>query len=434
MSLSMGNISWKYNRDAYISEIKVLARKLPVLLLLLITGCSDQPGNQSLQGPAEETAIEHAKKHFDKNYVCPMHPDIVRDSEGSCPICGMDLVEKQKPRRKESSSVVELDSRVVQKLGIKTESVQKSRLWKYIRTVGYVTYDDNRVTTIYAPADGWIENLAVRREGLAVEKGQLLLELYAPEFLSVQKDFIAQQKKDHSGTLKKYGQRQESVEARDQLRYMGISDSLANEIARSGKPRHRIPVYTHQFGNVISLDVRKHEYVFEAEPMMTIADLSSVWIEANVYEHQLEWVKRKQSVVVTVPALPGKKWRGIVSYIFPELDPTTRSLKVRLRVPNYDSQLKPNMYAQVEILGGAGDEVINVSRQSVIVTGERESVIIDTGDGKFQPVDVVTGMRSKGRVEIIKGLDVGDKVVTSGQFLIDSEANLQASFERLGSE
>lgn len=406
-------------------------KRIVIIASCLLPACSDS--SLELSNPANKTAVEHAVAHVNPKYVCPMHPDIVRESEASCPICGMDLVAQKQKRNKEQSVSVNLTADVIQKLGVKTEMVKKGRLWKYIKTVGYVTYDEQRVKTIEAPADGWVENLGVRRAGLQVKKGQLLMELYAPEFLKVQKEFIAAQKKDKSGTLKKYGQRQESVGSRDELRYMGISDSLANEIARTGKARHRIPIYTKQHGNIIRHQVHKHQYVWEGEPMFTIADLSSVWIEANVYEHQLDWVARKQSAEVTVQALPGKKWQGLVTYIYPELDPQTRSLKVRIRVSNYDSQLKPNMFAKVEILGGEKAKVLKVSRQAVIVTGERESVILDKGNGQFQPVDVVTGMRSRGQVEILSGLAEGDTVVVSGQFLIDSEANLQSSFNRLNS-
>lgn len=420
------------NKDVRAVIKNSLLKSLVVIVYGLLIACgnaTDGPENSE-----DKTAVEHAAEHLTPSYVCPMHPEIVRDAEASCPICGMDLVLKKTKSALKDSPSVNLSADVIQKLGVKTETVTRGRLWKYIKTVGYVTYDERRVKTIEAPADGWVENLGVRRAGLQVKKGQLLMELYAPEFLKVQKEFIDAQKKDKSGTLKKYGQRQESIDSRDQLRYMGVSDSLANEIARTGRVHHRIPVYTKQHGNIIRHNVHKHQYVWEGEPMFTIADLSSVWIEANVYEHQLSWITRKQAAVVTVQSLPGKKWKGMVTYIFPELDEKTRSLRVRIRVPNYDSLLKPNMFAKVEILGGAKQDVLKVSRQAVIVTGERESVILDKGNGQFQPVDVVTGMRSRGQVEILSGLSEGDKVVVSGQFLIDSEANLQSSFGRMNSE
>lgn len=415
------------NRD--VLALNSLKRTSLFFLSLLLMACSESP--DSTLPVTTESTVEHAKKHQQAKYICPMHPQIVKSAEASCPICGMSLVKQKITRNKENSILVELTPAVIQKLGVKTEAVKKGRLWKHIKTVGYVIYDEKRIKEITAPTNGWVENLSVRRAGLQVKKGQLLMELYSPEFLVAQKHFIAAQKKDKSGVLKKYSQRQESVVARDQLRYMGIADSLINEIARTGKVHHRIPIYTNQHGNIIRHNVHKRQYVWEGEPMFTIADLSSVWVEANVYEHQLEWVKRNQTVDVTVQALPGKKWRGMVTYIFPELDPKTRTLRVRIRVRNYDSELKPNMFAKVEILGGAKTDVLSVSRQAVIKTGERESVILDKGNGQFQPVDVTIGMYSQGKIEILSGLEEGDKVVVSGQFLIDSEANLQSSYERM---
>ncbi|MDH5394370.1 MAG: efflux RND transporter periplasmic adaptor subunit [Gammaproteobacteria bacterium] len=411
-------------RNREVSALESL-KPLTLLFILLLPACTD-----STETAATDAASQHAIKHLQQKYVCPMHPKIVREQEASCPICGMDLVKKKAKQSNKERPVLELGAEVVQKLGVKSERVEKGRLFKYIKTVGYVSYDEKRLSTIVAQADGWVENLGIRRAGLEVRKGQLLMELYSPDFLKVQKQFIQLQKKDKSGVLKKYDQRQESTELRDELRYMGVADSLVNEIARTGKPRHRIPVYATQHGNVIRHNVSKRQYVSEGYAMFTIADLSSVWIEANVYEHQLSWIKRKQNAEVSVQALPGKRWKGIVTYIFPELDARTRTLKVRIRVPNYDSQLKPNMFAQVEIFGGAKQQVLNISRQALIVTGSRESVILDLGNGRFKPVDVVSGMKSGGKVEILSGLKEADRVVTSGQFLIDSEANLQSSFER----
>ena len=168
--------------------------------------------------------------------------------------------------------------------------------------------------------------------------------------------------------------------------------------------------------------------------MLVIADLSTVWIEANVYEHQLEWIKRNLSAEIEVKALPGQRFTGHISYIYPELDPKTRTLRVRLLVPNPDQLLKPNMFAEVRIFGGPKKDLLKIPREALIVTGERESVVMDLGNGKYQPVDVVAGMHSNDEVEIISGLKENDRIVSSGQFLIDSEANLQASFSRMNSE
>jgi membrane fusion protein, copper/silver efflux system len=293
-----------------------------------------------------------------------------------------------------------------------------------------VSYDEDRVSDIEMSTDGWIENMAVRVVGLKVKKGQLLFELYSPEFLKAEKDFIAAQKKDQSGINARYSQRQESVDARDHLRYLQASESLINEIARKGKPYFRIPIYAPEQGTIIDFNIYKHKYVYAYDKLLTIADTSTVWVEARVYEHQLDWLHLGMKADVVVKALPGTVYKGEVNYIYPELDPKTRSLRVRLRVPNKDGRLKPNMFAYVRIYGGPKKNILKIPREALIVTGERESVILDRGHGSFQPVDVVSGMRSENEVEILSGLKQGESIVSSGQFMIDSEANLQASFNR----
>lgn len=406
-----------------------------LFVLLFLTSCSEDPSTEAGTNSAgNESAITHSKKHLNARYVCPMHPKIVKNAAGSCPICGMNLVKKKIVLSADVYPEIKLTPNVIQKLGVRTTKVKKGDLWKFIKTVGYVTYNERRVKTISVGTDGWVENLSMRRAGMKVKKGQLLLELYSPEFLHAQKEFIKAQKKDKSSILKKYGERQESVGPREQLRYIHVSESLMNQIARRGKPLFRLPIYSPIHGTVVELNINKHKYVEEDDPMMVIADLSTVWVEANVYEHQLEWIKPFLDTEIEVKALPGKRFKGQVSYIYPKLDPKTRTLKVRLLIPNPDGLLKPNMFAEVRIFAGPKKNILTLPREALIVTGERESVVLDLGNGKYRPVDVVSGMQSRGEVEILSGLKQGDKIVTSGQFLIDSEANLQASFSRLNSE
>lgn len=417
--------------------------KLPIFQLFIILGflsaCSEetQQKPESLQSDhtKRETAVEHAVKHLDTHYVCPMHPRIIKDKPGeTCPICGMDLVEKKMDFSAGAYPVIKLTPDVVQKMGVRTTTVEKGQLWKFIKTVGYVSYNERRVKTVSVRTDGWVENLSVHRVGLPVKKGQLLLELYSPEFLQVQKDFIAAQKKDKSGILRKYGERKESVAPRDHLRYMDVPESMMNEIARKKKARYRLPIYAPVHGTIVRHNIHKHMYVYNSFPMFIIADLSTVWIEAKVYEHQLDWIKRNLTAGIEVKALPGKRFKGHITYIYPELDPKTRTLRVRLLVPNQDELLKPNMFAEVKIFGGPKKDLLKIPREALIVTGERESVVMDLGNGQYQPVDVVSGMHSHNEVEILSGLKENDHIVSSGQFLIDSEANLQASFSRLNSQ
>lgn len=404
---------------------------LAVSAILLLSACKKSSDVPPVPADKQQAHLEHIDNHLQGHFVCPMHPRIVRDHPGFCPICGMSLVKKEANQSDEAYPKVKLSSSVLQEMGVRTTQVTRGDLWKFIKTVGYVSYDEDRVSNIEMRTDGWVENMAVRVVGLKVKKGQLLFELYSPEFLKAEKTFIEAQKKDKSGINAKYSQRQESVDARDHLRYLQVSESIINEIARTGRPYFRIPVYATEQGTITDYNIYQHKYVYAYDKLLTIADTSTVWVEARVYEHQLDWLHLGMKADVVVKALPGTVYKGEVNYIYPELDAQTRSLRVRLRVPNSDGRLKPNMFAYVKIYGGPKKNILKIPREALIVTGERESVILDRGHGSFQPVDVVSGMRSENEVEILSGLEQNDSVVTSGQFMIDSEANLQASFNRL---
>ena len=428
MSTNEINILIAHGR-AYIQPLRKLLRVLWIMPLLV--ACHQQAPTATETSSPAETALAHADKHLDSRYVCPMHPKIIKQEAANCPICGMALVEKKIDLTMETHPVVTLSSTVTQNMGVRTGQVARGELWKYISTVGQVTYNEDRINTIKMHVKGWIENVAVRVNGMRVKKGQLLFEVYSPEFNQAQKDFLAAQKKDQSSINKHYSQRKESNEARERLRFMQVSDSMINSIARRGKPYFRIPVYAKQLGTVVMHNASAGKYVYPYEELMTIVDTTTVWVDAKVYSHQLEWLSLGLKAQIEVDALPGRVFKGEVNFIYPELEPASRTLRVRLRIPNPDELLKPNMFAYVSIYGGPKKNVLKIPREALIATGERESVVLDLGDGKFQPVDVVSGMQSQGEVEILSGLKDGDKIVLSGQFLIDSESNLQASFNRL---
>ncbi|WPL19684.1 Cation efflux system protein CusB precursor [Thiorhodovibrio winogradskyi] len=391
-------------------------------------GQRDPVPSEPLAEAADDHLIEHAKKHLDPKYVCPMHPRIIRDEPGTCPICGMDLVEKwldpmTSPNRSKHPEV-SLASAVVQTLGVRTAPAERGTLWRYIRTLGRVSHDETRLAHIHPRTPGWIEALDLRAEGEPVKKGQTLAELYAPEILSAQVDFLLS--RDGGGE-----RRVSADKARNLLRLLAVPDDIIAVIEREGAPRNRVPIRAPMDGIVTQIAAREGMYVTEATEMFSIADLSRVWVLVDIYEHQIDWLKPGAAAEMRVPARPGRSWEGKVDYLYPELDPTTRTLRVRLVFDNPDLSLKPNMFADIEIFGGPKRDVLKIPAEALILTGEREAVVLALGDGRFQPVDVVTGMQRAGEVEILSGLEAGDRVVTSGQFLIDSESNLQASFQRL---
>ena len=410
---------------------KPFALVLVLLLTAALSGCQQEGASaaepsEPLAAAADDTAMEHAKKHLDPNYVCPMHPQIVKDEPGTCPICGMDLVEKMMDPMAGKYPEVALSPAVVQTLGVRTARAERGTLWRYIETVGRIEFDETRLVHVHPRAEGWIESLALRAEGEPVEAGQRLAEFYAPKILNAQVDFLLAQ--DRSAADRR---RVNADKARNILRLLEVPDDIIGEIERTGEPRNRIPVRAPMDGVVTQITARDGMYVTESSEMFTIADLSRVWVMVDVYEHQIDWLAEGLTAEMTVPARPGRTWEGEVDYLYPELDPRTRTLRVRLVFDNPDRVLKPNMFAKVAIYGGPKRDVLKIPDEALIVTGERESVVTVLGGGRFQPVDVVTGMQRGGEVEILSGLNEGDEIVVSGQFLIDSESNLQASFRRM---
>jgi len=403
----------------------------PSLLLLaaLFGGCEAPTAipTETRDQVQDDTALEHALKHLDAKYVCPMHPQIVRNEPGNCPICGMDLVKKQiDDAGADERPAVAVSGEIIQSMGVRTAQVERGTLWKFIRTVGRVDYDETRLVHVHPRANGWMEQLKVRAVGDHVSEGEILGQLYSPDILSAQVDFLI--------ALKQYGKQASRVKvdkARNLLRLLDVPEYVIEQIEKKGETRNTVPVLAPMQGVVTDLGMREGMYVSPQSIMVTIADLERVWVMVDVFENQLDWLKPGLQAEIRLPALPGKVWNGEVDFIYPELDVRTRSLKVRLSFPNPDALLRPNMFAEVVIYGGAKKNALSIPREALIVTGERKSVVKALGEGRFQPIDVVTGMQRSGRVEILSGLEQDDEIVVSGQFLIDSESSLKASFLRM---
>lgn len=417
----------------------------------------------------QETAVEHALKHLNPRYVCPMHPQIVRDAPGDCPICGMTLVpvenkptpeqasrekkvlywvapmdptyrrdrpgkspmgmdlvpvyeEGPTPGSVEDATVVTVGPEVVNNLGVRTVAARRGTLGRRIETVGYVDFDETRISHVHTRTEGWIERLLVRSEGERVSKGQLLFELYSPTLVNAQEEMVQALASQNDGLIRA---------SRERLRALGVPEDQIRQLGRTRRVDQVVRTYAEQDGVIRVLNVREGMYVTPATEVMSLADLSSVWLLAEVFERQTEWVKVGAPAEIRLTYLPGRTWRGQVEYVYPDLDPKTRTLKARLRFDNPDQVLKPNMYADVVIYGQQREDVLTVPREAIIRTGEGDRVVLALGQGRFRPVPVVVGIESGDSVEVREGLHEGDRVVISGQFLIDSESSLQASFLRM---
>jgi Cu(I)/Ag(I) efflux system membrane fusion protein len=336
---------------------------------------------------------------------------------------GMDLVPVYADAVDNQPGVVKIDPTVINNLGVRTVTAQESVLARRIETVGYVTFDEDTVQHVHTRVDGWIEKLVTKASGDPVEQGQLLFELYSPTLVNAQEEFLTATRSGNQALLKA---------SRDRLEALGVSRSEIARLERERTVNRRVRVYAESDGVIANLGVREGIYITPASEVMSIAELDRVWVIAEVFESQSSWVERGQPASVELDYLPGKILEGTVDYVYPELDSKTRTLKVRLRFENSGELLRPNMFASVEIEAQGFGRVVHVPREAVIRGGSMDRVVVDLGDGRFKSQPVRLGIESGDRIAIRSGLRAGETIVVSGQFLIDSESNIESALARMG--
>lgn len=353
-------------------------------------------------------------------WVAPMDASFKSDKPGKSPM-GMDMVAVY-ANDAGFGDVVTISSTVENNLGVRTETAKVRPLWRRIEATGYVGFDETRITHINIRTQGWISKLLVHAEGERVVKNDLLFELYSPELVNAQKEYLQASRR---------GNERLQSGAVEKLRALGMIRTEIQALARTGKISENIRVVAPRNGVISFLGVREGMYLQPNTKIMSLADLSSVWLQAEVFESQAEWVAAGQAAEARLDYTPGKVFSGQVDYVYPILDPKTRTLRVRLRFDNPGERLKPNMYARVSIYGKLHPNALSIPREALIRAPARDRVVLSLGDGKFRVHEVMTGMESGEWVEIIAGITAGDEVVTSAQFLLDSEASLMGSIRRL---
>ena len=401
-----------------------------LLLSIVVAACSrDQPG-ESIGAAAGDTPAEHAIKHANPKYRCPMHPQIVRDEPGQCPICGMNLVEFEPPPAEASAPAaapgqagreVRISPAVINNLGVRTEPVTRGSAQRGTQTVGYVQFDERRVQQVRPRAEGWVEGLSVRAMGETVRKGELLFTLYSPMLESAQQEYL---------DALEIGNEDLIAASRDRLRALGLGGTVA-QIGKTGRTTGRVPFHAPISGVVTELEAREGAMLSPDMIAMTITELGSLWVMAEVPESQAGWVRPGTHAMVRFPSLPGETLHGSVDYVYPELNMETRTLRARITLGSPPAGVKPNMLANVELVGAGGDETLSIPRSALIRGGTQDRVVVALGEGRFASRRVVAGAESAGRIAIVEGLREGELVVTAAQFLLDSEANIDAGLGRL---
>ncbi len=323
-----------------------------------------------------------------------------------------------------------------QLIGVKTDVVQDRTLETVIRTVGMVTYDERRIRQINLRISGWITQLFVDYTGKSVSKGDPLFALYSPDLISTQEEYLlARQTLDRvkaSSTVHIQRATQAQVEsARNRLLFWNLTEEQIAELERRGRPQVNTMIYSTVDGVVTKKMALQGMYVTPETNLYEITDLSTVWIYADIYEYEIPWVRVGQEAAVTLTSYPGEVFHGRVVYLYPYLNTETRTVKIRIELPNPDGKLKPGMYGNVEIRGKAGKKLA-VPQEAVLDSGTRKLVFVDRGQGMYEPREVKLGNKVSNLYPILSGLTLGEKVVTSATFLIDSESKLMAATSMMG--
>jgi membrane fusion protein, copper/silver efflux system len=454
------------------------SRKTMAIILiggLAVTGLSG--AFISCQKPRNESQVSSQKQI----YQCPMHPNYLSDKPGTCPICGMTLVpvkERQhqpaktgdrkilyyrdamnpshtsdKPGKAPDgmdlvpvyegeaggeADEVKIDPTTVQNMGVTTETVTARNLKKEIRVSGTIDLNETSITMINTKIMGWVEKLFIDYTGQKVKKGQPLLTIYSPDLVSAQEEYlqaIHYLKRLSEGTSSdaRKGAEQLVESGKRRLQNWDIPDKSIAALEERNAPEKAMTIYSPSDGVVLEKMVVAGQNVMPGMALYKVAGLSVVWAMANVYQEDLPYVNVGIGATVDVPSIAGKTFQGKVQFVSPVLDASTKTAAVRVAIRNTDDfQLKPQMFANITIQSPLLPNVLTVSQQAVIHTGERTIVIVSLGNGYFKPQEVKLGMSAGGYVQVVAGLQAGQTIVTSSQFLIDSESNLKEAVSRMG--
>jgi len=355
-------------------------------------------------------------------FVCPMHPQIVQDEPGTCPICGMNLVQRE--QQGGGNTTVRVHPAVQQAMNLRTAEAKFGRLFRRISAQGTLEVDQSALAHLHPRTEGWIGELDVATVGEPVQAGQRLFTLYATELVNVQDEFLQAVRSGNENLIRA---------TRRRLEVLDVQPGVIDQIREAGEPLTYVPWYAERDGYVSALNIRAGMYVQPGLDMIEIADPAQVWLIADVFGAQIDWVSSGQPVRIGLVSQPGETLRGRVDLVYPELAPKTRTARARIVLENPEGELKIGDWVSLFILAGPKNDIVYVPTEAIIRTGQEERVIVQDDSETFSVRLVHAGLESGEFTEIIHGLDEGDRVVVSGQFLIDSEASINAGHNRLTS-
>ncbi len=395
----------------------------PIIIGMIIGGIISF-GAYTVLIPAgsEQTTASAEKKPM--YWVAPMDANYRRDKPGKSPM-GMDLVPVYDDGGKgpdEGPGTIRISSDVINNLGVRTSTAGYKSLHTEINTVGYVTYDEDKLVHIHPRVEGWVEKLYVKAIGDPVKKNQPLYDIYSPELVNAQEELLLALDRKNSRLISA---------AQNRLKALQLPKLAIEQLKKTKRVQQNITFYAPQNGVIENLKIREGFFVKPGSTLMSIGDLSEVWVEAEVFERQAGQVKTGTPITMTLDYMPGKKWQGQVDYIYPTLDAKTRTVKVRLRFKNEDGEFKPNMFAQIAIHTTGEQNALLIPKEALIRTGNQDRVVLALGEGSFKSVAVRVGRFDSESVEILEGLSDGEKIVTSAQFLLDSESSKSSDFKRM---
>lgn len=394
-------------------------------------------GHESLTSPHASMPGMAASDRKILYWYDPMHPAYKSQKPGFAPDCGMQLVPKYADADSAQSQMapgeVMISPEKQQLMGVRTTTVQRESLVRTIRTTGQVTADETRIAHVHVKVNGWIDKVYVDFVGQLVKKGQPLFTLYSPDLVATQEEYLIARRGESNLSSSPFAEVRQGANsllhaAHDRLKLWDISDAQIEKLERTGEVSRTMTFYSPVTGFVSDRKAFPQSSVTPDMELYTVANLSTVWVMADVYEYELPYVRVGQRAEIQLSYYPGKTYTGRIRYIYPTFDPQTRTAKVRIDLPNPGFELKPQMFADVQLQVNYGKQVV-VPQEAVLDSGERQTVFIAAGNGHFEPRLIKAGAQVDGKVVVLSGLKPGETIVSSGNFLIDSESQLKNAME-----